>query len=188
MHSEPLTFLVSRRIAPAHQQDFTRWMLAGEALAGGFDGFLGAGLFAPPPGEETWQIVFRFADAPSLDNWMHAPERNAWLAAGTHLVQQSDARCASGLDGWFVSPPPRWKQAVAVWLAFFPVSLLVNAVLGDWLASLVLPLRVLLSTLLLTPLMVCVVIPWVTRLLAGWLQPASPAHSGRCAGLSQKAG
>ncbi|MCP9758860.1 antibiotic biosynthesis monooxygenase [Aquitalea sp. S1-19] len=183
MPTEPLTFLVTRRVDPARQQDFTRWMLAGETLAGGFDGFLGAGLFAPPPGDNTWQIVFRFADAASLEQWMHAPERSDWLASGTHLVQQSDVRCASGLDGWFVSPPPRWKQAVAVWLAFFPVSLLMNAVLGEWLAGLPLLLRVLLSTLLLTPLMVCVIIPWVTRRLANWLQPASPAYPRQHPGL-----
>ncbi|MGL6070053.1 antibiotic biosynthesis monooxygenase [Craterilacuibacter sp.] len=182
MPTEPLTFLVSRRVDPARQQDFTRWMLAGETLAAGFDGFLGAGLFAPPPGDDTWQIMFRFADEASLAAWMHAPERSSWLAAGTHLVQASEARCASGLDSWFTVPPPRWKQAVAVWLAFFPVSLLMNAVLGEWLAGLPLLPRVLLSTLALTPLMVCGLIPLVTRLLRRWLQADTPF------GLKEKGG
>ncbi|MNT84710.1 hypothetical protein D3C72_2247630 [compost metagenome] len=70
--------------------------------------------------------------------------------------------------------PPRWKQAVAIWLAFFPVSLLFNLLFGHWLAGMDLVPRVMLSTLALTPVMVYLFIPLSTRLLAGWLQ-AAPA-------------
>lgn len=76
-----------------------------------------------------------------------------------------------------VQKPPRWKQAVAIWLAFFPVSLVFNLVFGHWLAALDLVPRVLLSTLGLTPVMVYLFIPLSTRLLAGWLH-ASPAPAG----------
>ena len=80
----------------------------------------------------------------------------------------------SGIDGWFGAVgarPPRWKQAVAIWLAFFPVSLLFNFVLGPLLADLELVPRVLVSTLALTPLMVYLFIPLSTHLLASWLHP-----------------
>ncbi|MCY1408789.1 hypothetical protein D9M71_241190 [compost metagenome] len=76
-----------------------------------------------------------------------------------------------------VQKPPRWKQAVAIWLAFFPVSLLFNLLFGHWLAALDLVPRVLLSTAALTPVMVYLFIPLSTRLLAGWLH-ASPATAG----------
>ena len=68
--------------------------------------------------------------------------------------------------------PPRWKQAVAIWLAFFPVSLLFNFGLEPLLAELGMFSRVLVSTLALTPLMVYLFIPLSTHLLAGWLNPA----------------
>ncbi|TIC80550.1 antibiotic biosynthesis monooxygenase [Crenobacter intestini] len=175
MPAEPLTFLLSRRVDAAHHDEFLRWMRTGEALAATRPGFLGAGLFSPPAGGDAWQIVFRFADEASLAAWLHDPERGAWLAGGTHLVQASEAQCARGLDGWFAAPPPRWKQTIAVWLAFFPVSLALNGVLGDWLSQFPLLWRVLISTLMLTPLMVGVVIPFVSRKLRRWLAPPLPA-------------
>lgn len=61
---------------------------------------------------------------------------------------------------------------MAIWLAFFPVSLLFNFVLGPLLAEMSLLPRVFISTLCLTPLMVYFFIPLSTRLLAGWLNPA----------------
>jgi antibiotic biosynthesis monooxygenase (ABM) superfamily enzyme len=78
----------------------------------------------------------------------------------------------SGIEGWFGAAgqrPPRWKQAVAIWLAFFPVSLLFNFVLGPLLSEMSLLPRIFVSTLCLTPLMVYFFIPLSTRLLAGWL-------------------
>ena len=61
---------------------------------------------------------------------------------------------------------------MAIWLAFFPVSLLFNVGLEPLLAELGLFSRVLVSTLALTPLMVYLFIPLSTHLLAGWLNPA----------------
>jgi antibiotic biosynthesis monooxygenase (ABM) superfamily enzyme len=65
---------------------------------------------------------------------------------------------------------------VAIWLAFFPVSLLFNFILGPLLNEVSLLPRVLVSTLCLTPLMVYFFIPLSTRLLANWLNstPARP--------------
>jgi antibiotic biosynthesis monooxygenase (ABM) superfamily enzyme len=68
--------------------------------------------------------------------------------------------------------PPRWKQAVTIWLGFFPTNLAASWLLGflpgftEW------PLvaRVLFTTVLLTPVMTYAVLPWVTRMLRPWLQ------------------
>lgn len=68
--------------------------------------------------------------------------------------------------------PPRWKQAVTIWLGFFPTNLLASWALGfvPGFAEWPLVLRVLLATVLLTPLMTYLVLPWVTRMLRPWLQ------------------
>lgn len=90
----------------------------------------------------------------------------------------------SGIDGWFGAVgarPPRWKQAVAIWLAFFPVSLLFNFGLAPLLGELDLFSRVLVSTLALTPLMVYIFIPLSTHLLANWLHPAPSRKTGEAA-------
>ena len=67
---------------------------------------------------------------------------------------------------------------MAIWLAFFPVSLLFNALLGHWLATFELVPRVMLSTLALTPVMVYLFIPLSTRLLANWLHATPTASPG----------
>ncbi|MNG14618.1 hypothetical protein D3C84_983850 [compost metagenome] len=63
---------------------------------------------------------------------------------------------------------------MAIWLAFFPVSLLFNFALGPLLNEMSLLPRVIVSTLCLTPLMVYFFIPLSTRLLANWLNSTPP--------------
>lgn len=90
----------------------------------------------------------------------------------------------TGIEGWFDQPgdvsitvpetvvPPRWKQAVGIFLPFFPMSLLANILLrpvtGDW----PLALAVLLNVGILTPIMTYYMLPLSTRLLRPWLQAA----------------
>ena len=96
------------------------------------------------------------------------------MQRGGELFGQPHEQRARGIDAWFGGtdspPPPRWKQSIAIWLAFFPVSLLFNLMFGGVLAELSLVMRILLSTLALTPLMTYLFIPLSTRLLAPWLQ------------------
>lgn len=146
-------------------------------------------MLAPPVGDDEFQIIFRFADGQTLHAWEHSASRTAWLARGSELFAHPSEYRVSGIDGWFGAVgqrPPRWKQAVAIWLAFFPVSLLFNFVLGPLLSDMSLLTRVFVSTLALTPLMVYVFIPLSTHLLTGWLNntagrslPAAPSTQNR---------
>jgi antibiotic biosynthesis monooxygenase (ABM) superfamily enzyme len=173
MSAEPVTLMVARRVAHGRYQDFMTWLREGEQLAADFTGYLGSGVLAPPAHDNEFQIVFRFADAATMAAWEHSASRSAWLVRGMGLFVQPHEHRAQGLDAWFGSAdkrPPRWKQSVAVWLAFFPVSLAFNLLFGDALVELPLVQRVLLSTLVLTPVMVCLFIPLSTRLLAPWLE------------------
>lgn len=95
----------------------------------------------------------------------------------------------TGIEGWFDEPtevtvehagpaaaavPPRWKQAVTIWLGFFPLNLLftvfVTLLVPGW-DMLPIVARVLLTTLCLTPVMTYVLLPGVTRMLRRWLTP-----------------
>jgi antibiotic biosynthesis monooxygenase (ABM) superfamily enzyme len=172
MSTSPVTLMVARRVADGRYQDLIAWLREGEQLATDFPGYLGSGVLAPPPGDNEFQIIFRFADEHTLHAWEHSASRTAWLSRGSDLFAHPKEHRVSGIEGWFGAAgqrPPRWKQAVAIWLAFFPVSLLFNFVLGPLLADMSLLPRVLISTACLTPLMVYFFIPLSTRLLANWL-------------------
>ena len=173
MSASPVTLMVARRVEAGRYSDFNRWLNEGRELAADFAGYLGSGVLSPPADDDEYQIIFRFSSSDTLAAWEHSASRHAWLVRGTGLYEAPQEHRATGLDAWFSSgssAPPRWKQAVAVWLAFFPVSLLFQWLFGDALADWALVPRVMLSTLMLTPVMVGVFIPLSMRLLAPWLQ------------------
>ncbi|MBC3375192.1 antibiotic biosynthesis monooxygenase [Pseudomonas sp. SWRI92] len=175
MSTSPVTLMVARRVAKGRYQDLIAWLREGEQLATDFAGYLGSGVLAPPPDGDEFQIIFRFADEQTLHAWEYSASRTAWLERGSELFAQPSEHRVRGMDGWFGAigqRPPRWKQAVAIWLAFFPVSLLFNFLLGPLLNELGLPSRVFISTLILTPLMVYLFIPMSTHILASWLTGA----------------
>ena len=70
--------------------------------------------------------------------------------------------------------PPRWKQAVVIWLTFFPLSLALGSLLLLTGLELNIVLRTFLTTLVATPIMTYALLPWMTRRFEWWLKP-SPA-------------
>jgi antibiotic biosynthesis monooxygenase (ABM) superfamily enzyme len=66
--------------------------------------------------------------------------------------------------------PPRWKTAVVVWLAIYPVLTLVLWLAGPAIRDWPVALRTLALTVVIVPLMVYVLIPGLQRLFAPWLR------------------
>lgn len=174
----PVTVSVTRRARPDRGREVRAWLDAGTHLAEQFAGFLGAGWLQPAPGSDVWHVLYRFADAHSLAAWESSAERAWWLASADGLVEQTQVERRSGIEGWFdmpapavpaPEPPPRWKQAVMIWCAFFPLSLLLTFLLAPLVRTWPMPLRVLVSSICLTPVMVYVVLPQLTRRLQRWL-------------------
>lgn len=65
--------------------------------------------------------------------------------------------------------PPKWKFALMVWMAIYPSITIVQLLIGKQLTSLPLPLRTLIMTGILVPLMVYVLLPLFRKLLGNWL-------------------
>ena len=182
----PLTVSITRRVRPADELLMQAWVHAGTSMAERFDGFLGAGWVRS--GDEDWHMLYRFDSRAHLDAWERSSERMRWLRSAADLVEHRRTEYRTGIEGWFDEPetrtvqdavqatrvtapaPPRWKQATVIWMAFFPTSLalayLLAPVGGDWPVV----LRVLVSTLLATPWMTYLFLPFVTRLFARWLR------------------
>lgn len=170
--SKPVTLLVTRRISPDRFSEFQSWMRRGILLAAGFPGFLGAGTLAPAPGGDEYQIMFRFQDAQSLKAWEKSLPRRMWLERGEALVRSTEIMRVDSVESVFgqrEAQPPRWKRACAIWLALFPLSLLLNTIMQGPLVGAPLPLRLLLMTLLQVPVMVYLAMPAVHRVLQRWL-------------------
>jgi antibiotic biosynthesis monooxygenase (ABM) superfamily enzyme len=176
----PVTVAITRRADPAHNTEMLAWVQAGMSMAEQFDGYLGGGWVRPAVGSGEWHMLYRFASPASLAAWEDSPQRSWWLHTAKGLVEHTRTERRTGIEGWFDPPeersleehvvvPPRWKQAVTIWIVFFPVNLLATVTLGRFLADLHVVLRVMITTLVLTPLMTYLLLPWVTARLEWWL-------------------
>ncbi|SKA89050.1 hypothetical protein SAMN06295879_1142 [Agreia bicolorata] len=170
----PITVSITRAVDPDRIPDVTRWVQAGVNLANRYPGFLGSGWVRQGADSVHWHMLYRFSDATLLEKWESSEDRRRWLEGGRELVRESRVEKRTGIEGWFDEPvaspatPPRWKQATSIWLGFFPVNLaftlLVTTLLPGW-NDLATALKVLVTTLVLTPIMAYWVLPGVTRLL-----------------------
>ena len=159
------------------------WVRSGTSLAERFPGFLGTGWVRPAAASDEWHMLYRFDSAESLAHWEASEERQWWLASSLGLVEDARKERRTGIEGWFDPPeerdvedlrpkptkPPRWKQAVMIWFAFFPLSLGMTLLLASLAPSLSTLPRVLVSTVAMTPIMTYLVLPWLTRTLEWWL-------------------
>lgn len=196
---ESVTVTVTRRALPGRVSEMAAWVQAGQRLASGFDGFLGAGHVRPGANSQDWHMLYRFADEASLATWQSSAEREWWIASALGLVSETRVEKRTGIEGWFDEPrgrvvstsaqqgPPRWKQAIVIFLAFLPTNLAAQLLLTPLIGGLPLPLRVLTLTAVLIPVMTYLVLPFVTRRLQWWLEGrrapwrrrARPSRPGR---------
>jgi len=187
----PVTVAITRRADPAHSTEMHAWVQAGMSMAQQFDGYLGGGWVRTGPGSGEWHMLYRFASPVSLAAWEGSPQRQWWLHTAEGLVEHTRTERRTGIEGWFDPPverelvehtasaPPRWKQAVTIWSVFFPLNLLATVTLGKLIVDLPVVLRVMITTLVLTPIMTYFLLPWVTRRLDGWLRGTGGWRPGR---------
>ncbi len=165
------------------------WLRAGTELSERFEGFLGSGWVRPEEDSSEWHMLYRFSSQEALEAWELSAQRRWWLDSARGFVDESRREHRTGIEGWFdepsdvdvqdlrpaAKPPPRWKQMCAIFLVFFPLSLAANYLATAIAAGWWLPLRVLLTVAIMTPVMTYLALPWITSLLRGWLNPAPRA-------------
>ena len=183
--SGPVTVAIVRHVAPEHAAQMIAWVRSGSSLAERFPGFLGAGWVRPTSGSEEWHMLYRFADQASLEAWESSPQREWWLGSAQGLVGESRVERRTGIEGWFDEPssrdvedlrpapaaPPRWKQAVVIWLTFFPLSAGLGLLLALTGIEFPMVVRTLITTIVATPIMIYGWLPWMTRRFEWWLKP-----------------
>lgn len=64
---------------------------------------------------------------------------------------------------------PKWKFALMVWLAIYPSITILSYLIGDHIKNLSLPIKTLIMTGILVPLMVFILLPLLRKILGNWL-------------------
>jgi antibiotic biosynthesis monooxygenase (ABM) superfamily enzyme len=141
-------------------------------------GVLGATMIVPPPGSDSREfgILRTFATEKERDDFYASPIFAQWERKCEPLTEANSwtHRPLHGLEAWFRSPqhpPPKWKMAVATFLGVFPLAMALNLTLGPIIHAWHFVARNAVFNAAVVTLLAWVVMPLVTRLLHGWLQP-----------------
>jgi antibiotic biosynthesis monooxygenase (ABM) superfamily enzyme len=182
----PVTVAIARTPAPGREEDLVAWAHGVAEAAETFDGHLGARIIRAGDDPSADVVVaFSFDSTDHLNAWEGSRTRREWLdrlegmvagAATTHSVSGFEAIFAdprhSSPRGVPVVPPPRWKTAVIIALALYPMSAMLAWLLGPAMESWNLLLRSLVTTLIIVPYMAWIGVPYLSRWLRGWLHRA----------------
>jgi antibiotic biosynthesis monooxygenase (ABM) superfamily enzyme len=133
--SGPIHIAITRRVRPGREAEFQEALCAFFQASFDQDGMLGASMLVPPPGSERpeFGILRTFANERDRDDFYESPLFKAWLERSRPLADGEWVyRRLHGLEAWFRSPqaPSRWKMALLTWMAVWPVSVAVQALLN----------------------------------------------------------
>ncbi len=172
--TEPATVTVARVVRPDQRDAFERWADDVLRVAASFPGNLGASLLHPGPDSSEYHLVYRFVDDASLAAWERSSERRSALAHVEDMVDDERYQRVSGLESFFTRPPqpgPRWRMTALTIAVVFAITSLFQQLVMPFLASWPLEARLALSAVVVVLLLGHVVMPALTRWLAGWLHP-----------------
>lgn len=171
------TVVVSRAAHPARVREFERALARAVDTALRFPGQLGITVLKPPAGARPeYKIVIKFDSQANRDRWYASEEsRQVFAHIAQHESRPPRFEMRTGLESWFetdlagASPPPRHKIALATWLAAFPVITFWSVLSWPLLGDAPLAVRAFVLSGLMTFSLAYVVMPRITRWLAGWL-------------------
>ena len=175
----PVTAVIARRPAPGREADLLAWADAFAAAASAFAGHVETRVFPPsPPDNEDVVIAMTFRTAEELSAWERSAVRAEFREQARPLVAgRPRAFAASGLeailggrDGEAVVPPPRWKTAIVIIIAIYPITVLGQWLLAPEIGTWPLLLRSLPTSIIMPVYVAYVGGPAVSRLLRRWLQ------------------
>lgn len=176
----PIHIAITRRVRPGCEAEFQQALREFLQTSFAHGGVQGASMLTPPPGSDSREfgILRTFASESERDAFYDSPMFKAWEERAKTLTEgEAVYRQLHGLEAWFRSPhrpPPRWKMAVATLLGVYPTSLLLAVTVGEAVHTWPLLARSLVVAGSMVALLTWVVMPSVTRLLRGWLNPSSP--------------
>lgn len=186
---ESVTWIITHQVRPDRIEEWEEWIKGITAVAAGYPGYQGLTVIRPKAGDNEYVNVVRFATYEDLRRLEQSPERAEWLRKLEPLVSQAPVyQTETGLEGFFMSPgqeaivpPPKYKMAVLVLAAIYPLILIVVPILG-WIfpgqAYVAVPItigpeffvRTLVTAVILVILMTWVAMPQLTRWARPWLR------------------
>lgn len=177
---EVVTAIIAHDVRPEAHDDYERWLTEIRGTVRHFSGFLSADTIRPVKEQHRFTTIIRFEGVENLRIWLESKVRHRLLQKIETTLEQGDrVEIRTGLDFWFAAPggpakaPRPYKQFLIVLSVIYPLAVVVPWALapilgygGFWSEPLV---SKLLSSAVIVSLMVYVIMPRFTRLVAKWL-------------------
>lgn len=176
----PVTVDVMQSVRPGKEREFETLLERIIGTASTFDGYLGSSVFRPnEQNPSEYRVIFKFDRLENLKRWENSAARQGFLTEAKELtVNDGTFSIITGLETWFtlsskpgVKPPARYKMVVVSGVAIFAINRVLALFPTAWLAPFPPLVQLLILVFLTTALMTYVVMPRLTKLLAGWLYP-----------------
>lgn len=170
----PIHIAITRRVRAGCEAEFQNALREFFQTSFGHAGVLGAHLLVPPPGSDSreYGILRTFTDEKERDAFYDSDIFRTWDERARMLTDGEPAcRQLHGLEAWFRSPnpPPRWRMATATFLGVLPAVMILSLSIGPAIASWPFIIRNVVFNACVVALLTWVVMPFVTRVLQGWL-------------------
>lgn len=178
MRQTGVTLVIEHCLMAGAAARYEAWLGEIVPAARRFAGHQGIDILRPGAGSTRYTLVLRFDRIEHLRAWLESAERAALVARiEPWLAAEEKLQAASGLEFLFAAPattpPPRHKQFLLTLSAIYPLSTVVPAALmpvlkmspwlgAGWSSNLIV-------SGIIVYLMVYVVMPRYTRLVAHWL-------------------
>lgn len=177
----PVTRIARRHARPGHESRYEALIREMFGKMRAFHGFMGADMIPPEQPGGCYQVVVNFASEADLQRWDESSVRAEMHRRIREVAEDDpDYRRLSGLEAWFAGTvvpasmhPPRFRMAVVTWMGIFPVVSFYLWLVSLWPGFLEQPFlpRTAVFTAVIVVTMTWVVMPRLTKVMRGWLNP-----------------
>ncbi|MGH8788639.1 MAG: antibiotic biosynthesis monooxygenase [Cupriavidus necator] len=175
-----VTLVIQHQVQPASRAQYEAWLKDIAQACQRFPGHLGVNIIRPHGATTAYVIVLRFDSHEHLTAWIESDARKQLLAQAEPLfLVAEEVEIQTGLEYWFTPPTTKplhakpFKQFLITLSAIFPLTVVVPWALRPvvhWLPPLGWPIvGNFVVAAIVVALMVYVIMPRYTRLVAGWL-------------------
>lgn len=176
---DTVTAVIRQNVKPEAVAQYEQWLKKVMPIAARFPGHRGVNVIHPAAGTHQYTIVIRFDSLAHAQDWFESTARRQ-LVDEAVAFQDADEKVEtrSGLEFWFhppasQKPAKRYKQFLLTLSVIYPLTMLVPAAL-HWLfeRELAMPgylAEHFIASAAIVALMVYVIMPRYTRLMARWL-------------------
>ncbi len=176
---ETVTAVIQQTVKRERVADYEQWLKKVVPIASRFPGHRGVNVIHPATGGLQYTITIRFDSLAHAQDWFASDARRQLVEEVAPLLDADEkVETRSGLEFWFHPPagqPPakRYKQFLLTVSVIYPLTIAVPALLHRVLAPVPVVsnywLEHLVASVAIVGLMVYVVMPRYTRLMARWL-------------------